>query len=474
MIKISKINVLIYFFFTVISLYIFFIPIGNLDELWNYNFARCISNGLEPYVDFNMLQTPLSAYISGLFLKLFGAELFVFRVLSYILMVTILIAFYNLSQQIVKSRALALILSAFVFSLLSFVFFYDYNYLILLVVLLILNIVVKYDTSATVQQHILSAIFGILPLIKQSTGFILLLAYISYIIYDAVKSENIKNGVINFMIVALPIVIYTIYLIASGRLSFFVEYTVKGVADFTHKYTFIDFSTSNIIAFLMSIIIVSVIAAITYFIIKNKMYTDKKTKCFIIAVLFLILTTYPLFDLQHFIIGVIPLISIAFIFYPNINIKRFEKNILVVVSVLLIALSIYQAAPKNDVVISEQTNYNNLLISQTTENSINEVKEYIEEYQKGIGDIYIADATAVAYMIPANRYSKNLDMLLKGNIGNITTDELLDVDNDTAFLILKDEEKLNKQSCYDVIEQIKRDFVKIDEVACFDVYKKEG
>ena len=54
----------------------------NLDEIWNFNFARNISNGLLPYKDFNMLQTPLLSFILGGILKLFGQELFVMRIVS--------------------------------------------------------------------------------------------------------------------------------------------------------------------------------------------------------------------------------------------------------------------------------------------------------------------------------------------------------------------------------------------------------
>lgn len=35
----------------------------DLDEIWNFNFARNIANGLIPYNDFNMLQTPLLSFI---------------------------------------------------------------------------------------------------------------------------------------------------------------------------------------------------------------------------------------------------------------------------------------------------------------------------------------------------------------------------------------------------------------------------
>lgn len=37
--------------------------LANLDEIWNFNFARNIANGLIPCNDFNMLQTPLLSFI---------------------------------------------------------------------------------------------------------------------------------------------------------------------------------------------------------------------------------------------------------------------------------------------------------------------------------------------------------------------------------------------------------------------------
>ena len=37
--------------------------LANLDEIWNFNFARNIANGLIPYKDFNMVQTPLLPFI---------------------------------------------------------------------------------------------------------------------------------------------------------------------------------------------------------------------------------------------------------------------------------------------------------------------------------------------------------------------------------------------------------------------------
>ena len=57
----------------------------NLDEIWNFNFARNVANGLIPYNDFNMVQTSLMAIFNGILLKTFGINLIVFRVIAALL-----------------------------------------------------------------------------------------------------------------------------------------------------------------------------------------------------------------------------------------------------------------------------------------------------------------------------------------------------------------------------------------------------
>ena len=44
-------------------------PISDLDEIWNYNTARAISEGLVPYKDISMITTPLLPMITAIFLK---------------------------------------------------------------------------------------------------------------------------------------------------------------------------------------------------------------------------------------------------------------------------------------------------------------------------------------------------------------------------------------------------------------------
>ena len=59
---------LVIFIFIVVFSIIIIRPIGNLDEIWNYNTARVISEGLVPYRDISMITTPLLPMITAIFL----------------------------------------------------------------------------------------------------------------------------------------------------------------------------------------------------------------------------------------------------------------------------------------------------------------------------------------------------------------------------------------------------------------------
>ena len=75
-------------------------PLNNLDEIWNFNFANCVSNGLVPYRDFNMVQTPLFSLIDGCILRFFGQELIVTRVLAILLCSGIIFLMYKIMKKL--------------------------------------------------------------------------------------------------------------------------------------------------------------------------------------------------------------------------------------------------------------------------------------------------------------------------------------------------------------------------------------
>ena len=85
--------------FLVILTYILIKPLDDLDEIWNFNTARCIADGLIPYKDISMITTPLLGFITALFLKIFGTEMFVTRIMAALLAVVSLIVIYNICRK---------------------------------------------------------------------------------------------------------------------------------------------------------------------------------------------------------------------------------------------------------------------------------------------------------------------------------------------------------------------------------------
>ena len=112
--------------FTLIAIYfasnIILREVSNLDELWNYNFASNISNGLIPYRDFNMVVTPLLSLIGGAFLYLFGKELIVIRILNILLSTSIIFVMYKIMKELKIKNYISLLLLA----ILSYIFINKY------------------------------------------------------------------------------------------------------------------------------------------------------------------------------------------------------------------------------------------------------------------------------------------------------------------------------------------------------------
>ena len=117
--------------------------IGNLDELWNFNFANNIEKGLVPYRDFNMVQTPLLPMVNAIFLAIFGNELIVMRILACLLCAGILFTFYKILNLLKANKGISLFVVMALFYMLKDYFCMDYNFAVLFVTLIIIYIELK-------------------------------------------------------------------------------------------------------------------------------------------------------------------------------------------------------------------------------------------------------------------------------------------------------------------------------------------
>lgn len=103
-------NIVLFIGFIVIaSSNVFIQELSNLDEIWIYNFARCILEGLLPYKDFSIIITPLFPMISAIFLKIFGNEMVVLRIAETVLIATILFMMLKILRRLNVNKGISLL-----------------------------------------------------------------------------------------------------------------------------------------------------------------------------------------------------------------------------------------------------------------------------------------------------------------------------------------------------------------------------
>ena len=137
--KFNNENILIIsvIFITIFSI-IIIKPISDLDEIWNYNTARAITQNLIPYKDISMITTPLLPMITAVFLKIIANELIVSRIIAAILWTGILYTVYKIFGELFKEKNVALICTALIGILCRDIYCIDYNVTVLFIALIVL------------------------------------------------------------------------------------------------------------------------------------------------------------------------------------------------------------------------------------------------------------------------------------------------------------------------------------------------
>lgn len=128
----------ILFIFIIIFSIIIIKPITDLDEIWNYNTARVISEGLTPYKDISMITTPLLPMITAIILKIIANEVIVSRILAAVLWTGILFITYKILKKLLKEENICLILTVIIGCICRNIYCIDYNVTVLLIALIVL------------------------------------------------------------------------------------------------------------------------------------------------------------------------------------------------------------------------------------------------------------------------------------------------------------------------------------------------
>ena len=483
-------------------------PISNLDEIWNYNTARAISQNLIPYKDISMITTPLLPMITALFLKLIANEVIVSRVLASVLWGGVLFSIFKILKLLIKEENTCLIITALLGLLFRDCYCIDYNILSLMFSLIILYIELKnidkphFENNKT--DFLIGILAGLTVCTKQSIGAILAIIVVGYkIIFVQNKREFIeylKTAFKRIIGILIPMILVFIYLITTNSLQDFINYAVLGISTFSNKIPYAQLMNNDkkeiqILSRIMPFILLAM--AVLTIVLQNKKKkenignTDNKILTILIYSLSTIIIMYPISDEIHFLIAsTITFIGLAYILYllgiaiyNKINLqskKKIYKITSLLISIILIAFIAVRGIENITEYIKQEKNetiehYKNIQISEYLQERINEIDNFILEQEKENKKVYILDAEAAIYMIPINNYNKDYDMFLKGNIGKDGQEGQIQKIKQKAtneiILIRKRNLQSNWQTPTDVVDYVRENLEFMGEVSIYEVYK---
>lgn len=483
-------------------------PISNLDEIWNYNTARAITQNLMPYKDISMITTPLLPMITALFLKLIANEVIVSRVLASVLWGGVLFSIFKILKLLIKEENTCLIITALLGLLFRDCYCIDYNILSLMFSLIILYIELKnidkphFENNKT--DFLIGILAGLTVCTKQSIGAILAIIVVGYkIIFVQNKKEFIeylKTAFKRIIGILIPIILVLIYLIVTNSLQDFINYAVLGISTFSNKIPYAQLMNNDkkeiqILSRIMPFILLAM--AVLTIVLQNKKKKenigniDNKILTMLIYSLSTIIIMYPISDEIHFLIaGTITFIGLAYILYllgitiyNKINLqskKKIYKITSLMISIIAIAFIAVRGIENITEYIKQEKNetiehYKNIQISEYLQERINEIDNFILEQEKENKKVYILDAEAAIYMIPINNYNKDYDMFLKGNIGKDGQEgqiqKIKQKETNEIILIRKRNLQSNWQTPTDVIDYVRENLEFTGEVSIYEVYK---
>ena len=507
------INILIQFSIFALSLVLFLVarltaPATDLDEVWNYNTANAFAMGLIPYKQVSMITTPLLPMINSIFLKIVFNGIITYRVVMGIIFALIVLFIYLIIRELSSKGLLSYICAFFIGTLLINKFLLDYNYLFLLIVLMIAFLEVrdlKKNENFNFNHNLcVGLLTGLAFLTKQTIGLLLIIVvifevfiYMKKIGFDLKFTKFIKLIGVRIFGMMIPITIFLIYLGVNGAFNDFINYAIKGVKEFSNSIPYYRLFDSNdkVVSIISRLFIIVYIPLFITFIlecVKNKKMKDELMNIYVLAICSIpvIAIIYPISDDFHLIVAsVFVLIVVAYllIFLLNeidkfVKIDAFYKKLLLIgLLFIIILISFKNAIIERNFNIKENVlvpfkHYEGIYVPKYLSNRISDVTDKVRLYSNSGRESIIIDAEASIYDIVLNRYKKNYDMLLIGNIGENGVEKIINEiknSHNVYYFVKNPQYALNWQLPEDIIDYIRNNLKYHETVSVFDVYYKD-
>ena len=335
----------------------------------------------------------------GIIIKIFGEELIVYRVVQIIGLILIELFFVKILKKLnLENKFLAYILLTCYMTLVSIFSLFEYNMLNCLFLLIIINQELK-EEKKTLDYALIGTFLGLAITTKQSTGLLIL---ISSILVSLINKEKIKNILVKIFSAGVIVGLMILYLFVTNSIKEWLNYTFLGLKYFEPYFGCLiygNFLVALLVIFLICLEIISIIK-----IFKSK---DKKAMMLLIYGFSSLLVMYPIFEEHHSLIGFLPnLLLYMYLFFKNQktnekNLKGFNITISfgIVILIILNIVNFFDLSYQKDF-----KHYKYIKIESSPKNTLKKVTEFINNNP----DTYIVDTLGIFYMIPEDRFNRNI------------------------------------------------------------------
>lgn len=436
-------GILLFILLFVFNLFIY--PI-TLDEIWNYGFSYNILNGKIPYLDFNIVLTPLFSFIMTLPLMMFGNNILVFNIFN----IFIILGCFLLLHSLIDDN---MWLCALIFFIPFPILYPSYN-LFLLFLFLYLIYLEKNEKS----DYLIGFIVGCLILTKQSVGVFLLLPCLLYYL------KNKKKFISRLIGCIIPCSIFLIYLLITKSFMSFLDLCLFGLFDFAGNNSV----TSKFYLFIFILICLVTII----FIVK-----EPKNIYNYYALMFYSISI-PLFDAYHVGFQILVFVLLCFI---NLNfLKRlpiYSFAIFLVVYACMFVFYFYGNISSSKILYPNNINhFEYRYLGSNQVDFTNEVSNYIKK-NKDYKYMFL-DSNGYYFRIINDESASYLDLINMGNWGYNGSDKLINsikkLPKNTRFFIdgveLVGQRQIDRRAIKYVIKHGK----KVDKVGLYDIYILEN
>jgi len=407
------------------------------------------------------------------------------RIASTVLGAGIMLVSFKIFKELKLNIKWSILSSALLFLFIKDNFYIDYNYAILFIILVLIYVELKYKNYSTRYNLLIGLLAGLTILLKQSTGIIISVITVLYLLAEKRDKQTLKAVAYRVCGVLIPCIILLIYLLATNSMSSFIDYCVLGIGTFKNSISYLRLLRGGDLTAIWGMIApltLVVLLVINIINIKRKVIKTKESNLILFVYAVAEFTVvYPIADEVHFVIAAFPAILVALYYIckeiqeiKNIKISIFIEHFMNIITISFVGILILQAI--NDIYLYTQmdksvlNHFSNIPISDTLQDRIIEVNNYIRNEER---KVYILDSEAAVYIISLDRYNKDYDMFLKGNLGSASEegqiDKIKNMEN-TVILVKNDTMALNWQTPTKVIDYVKTNLEKIGTVSFFDVY----